>query len=86
MFGLGAAIVSLLLLQVPYLDTWSNYAIMEIGTIYTNPALVKAQSNSLLWTDFIYGLNRSILITGGAYNLQLIFINFWYQMVMASRM
>ena len=55
---------------------WLIYAMQEFGTIYPNPALVKAQSNSFIWSDFVYGFKRIILILGGAHTLEIILLIF----------
>lgn len=67
MFALTSAVVIL---------PWIIFAANEFGTLYPNPALVKAQSNSFVMSDFLLGLKRVVLIIGGAHTVELILLIF----------
>ncbi len=75
-FRLWKKVAMYILTFVVVVLPWIVYALLEFGTLYPNPALIKAQSGSLVLSDFVMGLKRVILIIGGAHTVELILLIF----------
>ena len=54
---------------------WLIYALISFGTIIPNTALVKGGFNPPVFSDFLLGLKRTVLIIGSSHGLEVIIVS-----------